>query len=149
MGWKDWTGKEQQALNSIVSLLLSLAGRAEYTASRSYPVRVFVLWCVRHAEAIAIDFVAGFAPDAPGIRWSRALAAVRGGNRPADALNLAASIRALALMVRSLAAKICRMSCLRQGLAFATAGRDSQQRPDGQRNMLHAAVSAPARRDTS
>lgn len=90
----DWNGvikEERAALMRTVALLFALAGLAELAASRSPAMRGFVLWILRRAEAAARDFVAG-GPDT-----RLAPMPVRpAGAHPADAMRLAASLRALA-----------------------------------------------------
>jgi hypothetical protein len=91
MDWKRAIGEERAALMRIVALLLTLAGLAELAASRSPAMRGFALWILRRAEAVARDFVADsqdtqLAPMPLG----------PAGTRPADAMRLAASLRALA-----------------------------------------------------
>ena len=91
MDWKRAMKEERAALMRIVALLNALAGLAERAASRSPAMRGFVLWVLRHAEAVARDFVAG-GPDA----LIASLRVEPAGARPADAMRLAASLRALA-----------------------------------------------------
>jgi hypothetical protein len=73
----------------LVALLHALARLAEIAAGRSPAVRGFVLWLLRRAAAAARDFVSG-EPD------PAALVIGPAGNRPEDAMCLAASLRALA-----------------------------------------------------
>jgi predicted TIM-barrel fold metal-dependent hydrolase len=91
MDWKGVIEEERAALMRLVALLCALAGLAELAASRSPAMRGFVLWILRRAEAAARDFVAG-GPDT-----RLAPMPVRpAGAHPADAMQLAASLRALA-----------------------------------------------------
>jgi hypothetical protein len=72
-------------------MLVALAALAERVAARSLPVRFLVLCILRRAETVAEEFAyeaAGMQPPNGG------LAAV--GNGPADALLLAARLKALA-----------------------------------------------------
>jgi hypothetical protein len=91
MDWKGAMEQEQAALMRIVALLLALAGLAELAASRSPAMRCFVLWVLRRAEAAARDFVAG-GQDTP----ITPMPVEPAGARPADAMRLALSLRALA-----------------------------------------------------
>jgi hypothetical protein len=50
-------GNERQ-LRRIIALLVAFAGLAERAAGCSYPVRFLLLLVLRHAEAIARDYVA-------------------------------------------------------------------------------------------
>ncbi|MEX0954449.1 MAG: hypothetical protein WDZ83_04460 [Rhizobiaceae bacterium] len=91
MDWNRAIEEERAALMRIVTLLGALAGLAEIAASRSPAMRGFVLWILRPAEAVARDFVAG------GQHAQVASMPVGPvGARPADAMRLAASLRALA-----------------------------------------------------
>jgi len=84
--------REMEALQGIVALLLSLAGLAERAAGRSFVVRWLVLSGLRHADGVARACFVGPSSVA------------RHGHEPADAMNLAVSLRALALVVRNIAA---------------------------------------------
>lgn len=128
-------------LNGIVLLLLALAGLADRAAGRSRPVRWLVLWSLWHAHDVAPDFVAGSAWSVAG--RSPALATVGHGDDPADAMNLAASLRALARIVRTMAARARRLSILQPGGGPAP-GLDAVMRRLGQ-----AAFLAVEFRDTS
>ncbi|MFH1794896.1 MAG: hypothetical protein ABIK36_16965 [Pseudomonadota bacterium] len=119
MSWKAKTGREQKVLVSIVSTLLALADLAERAAGRSPWVRWCVLWAAWQADLIARDYVAGSTWNEAGRHWSPVLPMVRYGTHPADALDIAASLRALAQMVRTLAAKLGRLSRIRQEQAAA------------------------------
>jgi len=89
------TGKEMEALRSIVALLLALAGLAEGAAGRSFPVRWLVLSYLRHAQNVARNCFVG--PSSISVPC---------GHEPVDAIDLAASFRALALVVRNIAARL-------------------------------------------
>nr|WP_295463516.1 hypothetical protein [Mesorhizobium sp.] len=121
MAWKAKTGREQEVLVSIVSTLLGLAGLAEKAAGDTPWVRWCVLWAARQADLITRDFVAGSTWNPAGRLWSPALPMVRYGTTPADALDLAASLRALAMVVSGMAAYLGRVSVWRQGQALGEA----------------------------
>ena len=91
MDWKRAIEEERAALGRIVALLFALADLAELAAGRSAFVRSLVLWILRQAETVARDFVAGSA-DAPTMP-------VLPAEGLADALRLAASLRALARQI--------------------------------------------------
>ena len=91
MDWQRAIEQERAALMRIVTLLGALAGLAELAANRSPAVRGFVLWVLRRAEAAALDFVAGN----PDFEFASMPVAPAGG-RSADAMRLAASLRAVA-----------------------------------------------------
>lgn len=88
------TETELEVLKSIATMLVALACLADRVWRAPFPVRAFVLWLLRRAESVVRECVAGQA-------WP----AVRAGNDPADALDLAASLRALARAVEKLAAQ--------------------------------------------
>lgn len=91
MNWKGAIEQERAALMRLVALLGALADLAELAAGRSPAIRGFVLWVLRRAEAIAWEFVAD-GRDVPIAPMPLGPA----GARPADAVRLAASLRALA-----------------------------------------------------
>ncbi|MBX3574197.1 MAG: hypothetical protein KF694_17730 [Mesorhizobium sp.] len=92
-------------MDSIVATLLALAVLAEQAAGDTPWVRWRVLWAARQADLIAREFVAGSTWNPAGRLWSPALPTVRYGTLPADALDLAASLRALAFVVMNMAAQ--------------------------------------------
>ena len=112
MGWKAETGREQEWLNGIIARLLSLAELAERAAERSPWVRWLALWSLWRAHAVVTDFIAGSTLNPAGRHWSPAMMPRRYGTDPADAIDLAVSLRALALIVRDMAAQIRRLSFL-------------------------------------
>lgn len=91
------TDTELEMLKRIVALLLSLAGLCRLAAHAPHPVRVFVLWLMRCAETSVRDWV--FGPVEEDGFWP----VIRLGNEPQDALDLAASMEALAAAVKDLA----------------------------------------------
>lgn len=125
MGRKTRTKTE--FLNGIVLFLLALADLAERAAGRSRPVRWLVLWRLGRAHDVARDFVAGSAGNAAGRHRSPALTRVRRGYDPADAMKLASSLRALARMVRTMAAHAGRLSVQLQGEASGGRSQDGGQ----------------------
>jgi hypothetical protein len=87
-----------RSLGGIVAILVSLAVLAERAAGRSFPVRWVVLVLLRRAEAVVSDFVSGAMP----YEWPCLGEAEETGNDPADAILLAARLRALAAVVAAL-----------------------------------------------
>lgn len=116
MGWKGKTGRDERVFCSIVAQLLALADLGEGAAHRSPWVRFCVLWSLCQADAIVREFVAGSTWNPGGRLWSPALPMVRYGTEPADAFALAASLRALALIVEAMAEQIRRISFLHPDL---------------------------------
>jgi hypothetical protein len=147
MGWNAKRGREQDALVGIVSTLLALADLVERAACRSPWVRWCVLWSAWRADLVARDYVAGSARSAAGAYWSPALASARYGAAPADAFDLAQSLRALALILRDMAEQIERLVFL-QGRAVFAADSDLAGRHNAR--LTPAAMFSPPRwRDTS
>ncbi|MCO5162558.1 MAG: hypothetical protein M9939_15605 [Mesorhizobium sp.] len=122
MRGKAKTGRGQEVLCSIVATLLALAALAERAAGDSPWVRFSVLWAARQADLIARDYVADSTWNAAGRLWSPALPNVRYGTGPADALDIAASLRALAVVISGIAAYLRRVAAWRQDQAVGEAG---------------------------
>ena len=141
-------GWEKNTLYRIVALLLALADLAERAAGASRPVRCRVLWALRHADAVANEFVTGCAQDPAGGQFSAGWTS--GQSEPADAITLAVSLRAVALMVRIMAGQI-------RPRRFRQEGRAYLESSDGCRSyygavtkrLADAALSPVQRRDTS
>lgn len=91
-------------LDRIVALLLALAGLAERAAGASPAARCLALWPLSLADAVARAYVAGL-PFGSAARACRPGAA---GCDPADALNLALSLRMLAFTLQGIAARLRR-----------------------------------------
>ena len=79
-------------LRRIIALLVSFAALAERAAGRSAPIRCFVLWILRRAEAVAEEFVF----NAAGVPQPALERTASAGNGPDDALRLADRFYALA-----------------------------------------------------
>lgn len=90
--------RSERTLRRIVLLLVALAGLAERAAGAPWPVRCFVLWLLRRAEAAAVECL--FAATGMRLPAMAAIAAV--GSGPADALCLAARLNALAAALGAL-----------------------------------------------
>ncbi|MBX3570884.1 MAG: hypothetical protein KF694_00865 [Mesorhizobium sp.] len=136
---------------SIVSTLLAIAALAEKSAGDTPWVRFCVLWAARQADLIARDYVAGSTWNTAGRLWSPALPNVRYGTDPADALDIAASLRALALVISGMAAYLRRVSVWRQGQASeAGDGANPLHGLDAFMRRLREGASRPVEiRDTS
>ena len=89
----------------IATLLCALAGLAELAAPRSAAVRGFVLWLLRHAEAVARDFALSDED------LSHEMPAGPAGGGPDDAMRLAASLRELARTLERQAALLSAICC--------------------------------------
>ena len=151
MAWKAKTGRRQDVLASIVSTLLAIATLAEKSAGDSPWVRFCVLWAARQADLIARDYVAGSTWNTAGRLWSPALPNVRYGTDPADAFDLAASLRALAMVISGMAAHLRQVSVWQQGEEADAAGFDGipLQGLDAFMRRLREAASPVELRDTS
>lgn len=115
MDWTQAWREERAALMRLAALLHALAGLAERATGRSAGVRGVVLWLLRRAEAVAREFANDhcatgpldicrsdqFLTDTPA---AAAMAQDHAGNRPEDAMRLAASLTALAWRLEAQAA---------------------------------------------
>jgi hypothetical protein len=94
----DQTQTDGDFLPRILALLFSLALVAERAASRSYPVRCYVLW-LRRGEPYAWRCImreCGYDEGAPMPRSLRTTFMLVILNTPVDAMRIAATYRALA-----------------------------------------------------
>lgn len=94
---------DERAIRRIMALLVALAVLAERVAARSCPVRCLVLWVLRHAEAVAAQFVF----EATGTPLA-SMPILTSPNDPADAIRLAGRLAALAAALGALLAVVCR-----------------------------------------
>jgi hypothetical protein len=97
----DGTTEEngEDILQRILALLFSLADIAAAAASRSYPVRCYLLWLLRRGEPYAWRCImreCGYDAGAPLPRSLRTPLLLVILNTPADALRIAETYRALA-----------------------------------------------------
>ena len=115
MAWK--ANKGTDVLGSIAARLMALADLAEDVAGRSFLVRWLALWYIWQADTVVREFVASSEWNTAGRLWSPALPTVRHGTGSADAMALAVSLRALALIVSSMAAQRRRLAFLQSGQA--------------------------------
>ncbi|MBX3572740.1 MAG: hypothetical protein KF694_10360 [Mesorhizobium sp.] len=138
-------------LYSIVSTLLAIAALAEKSAGDTPWVRFCVLWAARQADLIARDYVAGSTWNPAGRLWSPALPDVRYGTDPSDALDIAASLRALAMVISGMAAYLRQVSVWQQGQASEAAdGANPLHGLDAFMRKLREAAAPPVEiRDTS
>ena len=116
-------------LRRIIALLVALAVLAERAAERSLPVRWFVLWILRRAEAVVEDFVF----DETGMPPPAMEGIAPAGNGPDDAFALAARFRSLAAALCALLPLGCRPGPrpARRGLAFGYVAAGSGRHPGG------------------
>ena len=135
----------------IAAVLLALADLAERAASASRSVRYQVLWALRQADDVAREFVTG-SPCEARDQWPSASTPVRCGFDPADAENLAASLRMLAFMVQAIAARTSPGDSERQRFVFSRAqalpfaGSRRRERPNRRLRFPRAPPRPPARR---
>ena len=83
---------DERMLRRVMALLVSFAAMAEQAATRSGPVRWFVLVLLRYAEAVSESYVL----EAAGMPLSELEGIAPIGSDPDDALRLAARFYALA-----------------------------------------------------
>lgn len=114
MGWRVQMAMKGDVLDRIVWLLLALADLAECAAGASEARRRMLLSILRPGETAARDAFATPPPDAAVSAMPAAPIALS-GDRPEDAIALAMSLRALALIVRALASPRRRLSSLLAG----------------------------------
>jgi hypothetical protein len=109
-------------LDRIVLLLFALSNLAVRAAAAPSPLRWLALFALHYAHVVARDYVAcpesGRAPRLP------AVASIRYGSDAADAINLALSLRLLALAVRAIAARERRQRLAVFGRNIGEGGRD-------------------------
>ena len=102
MAGKAKIGTRRDMLARIATLLLALADLAERAAGAAKPLRCLVLWALSRADSVAKEFVADTAA-AEGHSWSPPVLSLRYGFEPADAIDLAMSLRVLALLIGTMA----------------------------------------------
>lgn len=90
-------GTELEAMKGIMAMLFAFADLAVLASRAPYPVRSFTFRLLRRAEAVAREWI-----DGSAVFWP---VAIRIGDDPVDALDLAASFRRLACAVRELTAQ--------------------------------------------
>ncbi len=146
MNWNEDIGWERKALYRMVALLLFMADLAERAACSSLADRRRVLWALRQAEGVVSGFVAG-RPRDPAVR-RRPPALMTGRFDPADAIDLAVSLRALAIMVQFMAAQLP-PGRLRKEAHASVGSCDGLAPRDGAIGFLRDALSAVECRDTS
>ncbi len=116
---------DERMLRRVIALLVSFAAMAEQAATRSAPVRWFVLCILRYAATVSEDYVF----EAAGMPHSDLDVIASDGNEPDDALRLAARFYALAAALCTLLplGDLFDRQCQRRDLAFhAASGRISR-----------------------
>ena len=115
MNWKGRIAMTGEMIDRIVALLLAIADLAERAAGVPDARRSLVLAIIRRAETAACD-LAGASTNGFANRQrvpSRPIAAGDGPeDTPEDAMALAMSLRALALMLRSMTGRARRLARL-------------------------------------
>ena len=119
MDWSAEIGTNRNVLMRIAAILLALADLAERAAGASRPVRYQVLWALRQADEVVSEFVTGSTCE--GGQWPTASTTACCGFDPADAENLAASLRMLAFMVQAMAARTSPGDSERERFVFSRA----------------------------
>ena len=105
MHWNLAREDNRRVLKRIVALLFAFASLAERSSTKHGLLRASVLWILRSAETIVRDFVMDTALERGASIASDPffIPALHGGNHPADAMRLAESFRALAVLLNRLA----------------------------------------------
>ena len=120
---------DERMLRRIIALLVSFAAMAEQAATRSAPVRLFVLCLLRYAEAVSESFVI----EAAGMPLPGFEGIALVGNDHDDALSLAARFYALAAALCTLLplGDLFERQPERRGLACGHAAPGSSCRSSG------------------
>jgi hypothetical protein len=142
MDWNAQIGRDLRALDGIVAILLALADLAERAAGASDPVRCAMLWFLRQADTVAAEFVAASACAA---RPRKSPCMTTDRSDPVDAINLASSLRMLAVAVEAMLTRLRRRAFLHQ----PSGGKASHRPLQDMRSVLQAAIARSERRDTS
>ena len=124
MGWRAKAGREQALKARIVMRLFSIADMAEQAAGRSFWVRWCVLWAAWQANALLREYVEGTLRSSAHGTWAPVMMPAGLGSNPADAEDIAGSLRAFGLYMQAVAAHLCRLSFLHRGQASDTAGNE-------------------------
>ena len=104
MDWNLAIEDNRRMLKRIVALLFALAGLAERLIGLPRPVRAFVLRILRHAEAVARDFVLETTGEhGVPVPLPAYFGTLQGDDSPADAMRIAQSFRLLAVLLDRLA----------------------------------------------
>lgn len=112
MGRNRRIGARLDVLDRIVADLLLLAVCAQWIAASPRPFRWLVVWALRPADAVARRFLAGPTCRAARVRWSPVALILRKRAAPAEAKDLASSLRMQAFAVRAMTHQLRRQSFL-------------------------------------
>ena len=144
MGRNRRIGGRLDVLDRIVADLLILAVCAEWIAASPRPLRWLVVWALRPADAVVRRFLAGPTCNAARVRRSPVALVLRKDAAPAEARDLASSLRMQALTLRAMTGQLRRQTFL---LPRWTVARRNSRRP---RPAIPERSESPARRiDTS
>jgi len=149
MGWRAKAGREQKRMAMSIWRLLDLADMAERSVRDLPWVRWCVLWAAWQANALLRDYVEGTLRSTARRPWSTVLMPAGFGADPADAEDLAASLRAFGLFMQATAAHLLRLSFLHRGHDCAEAGNEGGLHRASLQRLLDAVVTPVELRDTS
>ena len=149
MGWRAKAGREQKRMAMSIWRLLDLADMAEQAAGRPFWVRWCVLWAAWQANAFLRDYFDGSVRSPAGRRWPSMLMPAGFGSDPADAQDLAASLRAFGLFMQATAAQLRLLAFLHRGQGCDAAGNEGGPRHGVLRRLPDTAVAPVELRDTS
>ena len=147
MAWK--ANKGTDVLGSIAARLMALADLAEDVAGRSFLIRWLALWYIWQADTVVREFVASSEWNTAGRLWSPALPTVRYGTGSADAIALAASLRALARIVLDMKTRRRRLAVVQRACDGSHDGGWTHDLDTVVGALWHAAFPQPEICDTS
>ena len=149
MGWRAKAGREQAEMARIVMRLFSIADMAERSVRDLPWVRWCVLWAAWQANALLRDYVEGTLRSSARGTWTPVLMPAGFGSNPADAEDIADSLRAFGLYMQATAAHLRRLSFLHRDQASDEAGNEGGPHCAGLQRRPDAVISPVELRDTS
>lgn len=99
-------GGTRDALLRFAAVLFALADLGERRAHAPLPARMLLIWALRLADVLFKEFVFDVSGDLPDDVWLPDLVEVGSGHDPAVAIDLALSLRLLALALQVIATHV-------------------------------------------
>lgn len=96
----------RETLLRIAAVLFALADLGERRAQAPLPARMLLIWALRVADYLFKELVFDVSDDLPDDVWLPDLVEVGGGHDPAVAIDLALSLRLLALAMQVIATHV-------------------------------------------
>lgn len=106
MGGRLRRGGTRAALLRIAAVLFALADLGERRAHAPLPARMLLIWALRLADVLFKEFVFDVSADLPDDVWLPDLVEAGSGHDPAVAIDLALSLRLLALAMQVIATHV-------------------------------------------